>query len=380
MRVKCVDHVLAQYRVPFHEGVRARLAASGVQYDAIFGQPDSAMAMKGDVASLGWERKVTNNYIRVGPFSAVWQPVLKDIWNCDLAIVGQENRLLVNYVAQMLAPFRPSRLAFWGHGRNFQSRHPQGMAERWKRWWAPRCDWWFAYTEETRRHIEALGFPPERITVVHNAVDTRDMQRFAENVTPERLVQRRRELGLSGGNVGVYVGGIYDDKRFPFLIEAADRVRMYIPDFELVIVGGGPEYKSLQAMAAERPWIKLTGPRFGQEKVELMRLGRLFLIPGLVGLAILDAAAIGLPVVTTAFPYHSPEIAYLQDGVNGVIVPDWESIDAYAEVVVTLLSEPDRIQAMSVQARAIAEQYTIENMARNFAEGVMAALAAPKQR
>src|SRR6185312_4963703 len=115
MRVVYVNTALPQYSVPFQEGVRRRLAENGVQYDAVYGQPDRNQAAKADEASLEWARKVTNRYIRIGPYELVWQPVLKEIWSCDLAIVGQENRRVINYVAQLLGRFRPSRLAFWGH-------------------------------------------------------------------------------------------------------------------------------------------------------------------------------------------------------------------------------------------------------------------------
>ena len=54
-----------------------------------------------------------------------------------------------------------------------------------------------------------------------------------------------------------------------------------------------------------------------------MRMSKLFLMPGLLGLAVLDAEVMGLPVVTTRYPWHSPEIAYLRDGETGVIVDAW---------------------------------------------------------
>jgi L-malate glycosyltransferase len=38
------------------------------------------------------------------------------------------------------------------------------------------------------------------------------------------------------------------------------------------------------------------------------------LMPGLVGLAVLDAFADGIPRVTTVIEYHSPEIEYLVPG------------------------------------------------------------------
>lgn len=294
-------------------------------------------------------------------------------------IIGQENRYLLNYPVQLLAGLLARRVALWGHGRNFQARNRDSLAERWKRFWAQRCDWWFAYTDETRRHIEALGFPPDRITVFNNAIDTTELRAAAAAATIERQAARRAELGVSGNNICIFVGGLYPDKRPDFLIAAADLIRAQVADFELIIVGGGESLAMLQSAAAVRPWLKLAGPRFGADKVELMTLAKLFLMPGLLGLAVLDAAAIGLPVVTTAYPYHSPEIAYLEEGVTGVVEQGWESPSAYANAVVSLLADERRRTTMTAAAGRISETLTIEAMAKRFAEGVLQALVSSRR-
>lgn len=380
MRVVYVNTALAQYSVPFQNGARARLAENGVQYEAIYGQPDLDQAAKGDQATLGWERKVTNRYLRVGPFQAVWQPVLKDICGCDLAIVGQENRRLVNYFAQALGRFRPSRLAFWGHGKNFQVEQRLNLAESWKRYWATRCDWWFTYTEATGKLIEGYGFPAERITIFQNAIDTSELRQWADKIGDEELNSLRRQLGITTDKVAIYVGGLYDLKRIDFLIEAAKEVRRRIPEFQLIVVGAGVDRPLVEAAAAKNPWIHYRGPRFGREKAAIFCLGRAFMMPGLVGLAILDGSALGIPVVTTAYPYHSPEIGYLKPGENGLMVDDWRNPAAYADAVVAVLCDDVLRAKLAAGARLMAQTYTIENMIQRFCEGVLAALAAPKRK
>lgn len=380
MRVVYVDIVLAQYTVPFHEGVRKRLAQDGVHYEVIFGQPARNQVKKEDHASLGWERRITNRYFQLGPFPAVWQPVLNYIWHCDLAIVGQENRRLVNYVAQVLAPFRPSKFSFWGHGRNFQAASDSIFTEKWKRFWATRCDWWFTYTEGTRKLIESYGFPPERITVFHNAIDTSQLRRWAHEIGADELDSLRRQLGIATDKVAVYVGGLYDFKRIDFLIEAAKEVRRRIPDFQLIVVGGGTDRPLVEVAAAENPWIHYLGPRFGREKAAIVRLGRAFVMPGAVGLAILDGSALGVPMLTTAYPFHGPEIGYLKPGENGLIVEDWRSYTAYAEAVTAVLCDDTLHAKLAAGARRMAETYTIERMVQSFCDGVLAALSAPKRQ
>ncbi|MEZ0212011.1 MAG: glycosyltransferase family 4 protein [Xanthobacteraceae bacterium] len=370
-RVSYIFPISHHFRYPFHLRLRERLAAHDVDYVVSYCAPYGANLQKNDTVDIPWGHRVP--LLRIGGAQLQWAP--RDVLESDLVIVQQENKLLLNYPCQILSMAGLRKVAFFGHGRNFQAADARSPGERWKRFWATKVDWWFAYTDETRSLLSGLGFPENRITVFNNAVDTSELSATAARVTPERLDQRRRELGLSGHTVGVYVGGLYPDKRLAFLVSALDRIRSEVPDFEFIIAGGGPDLPFVQAAASTRPWLKVVGPRFGDEKVELMLLGSVFLIPGLVGLAILDAATLGLPTITTNYPFHSPEIAYLRDGVNGIIVRPWEDDSEYAAQVIALLRDKRRLSAMSDAARIVGSNYTIEAMADAFSNGVLSALS-----
>lgn len=359
------------YRGPFNERLRELLASHDVDYTVIYSDLGNKQRFKNDTVEIAWGRKVPMTRL----LGLEYQHALRATLGCDLVIVQQENKLLLNYLLQTLSMIGVKRVAFFGHGRNFQSRDPSGRGERLKRFLATKVDWWFGYTDETRRHVESLGFPPERITVFNNAVDTSEVRATIAAVTPERLAARRAELGIADAPVVVFVGSLYPNRRLPFLVDAADRIRGRVPDLTLIVVGGGEQLPLMQELASSRPWIKVMGPRFGADKVELMLLGQLFLMPGLVGLAVVDAGAAALPTVTTAFPYHSPEIAYIEHGANGIVVTDWENPQAYADAVANLLEDPTRLAAMRVAAERMATELTIEAMADRFAEGVLKSLA-----
>ncbi len=371
-RVAYIFPTSHHYRVPFHEHVRDLLAKEQVEYTVIYGDPDEDSQAKFDTLDIAWGRKVAVSHLAGG---LVYQHALREALQCDLVIIQQENRLLLNYVFNILSTLGFKKVAFFGHGRNFQSRKPAGRTERFKRFWATKVDWWFGYTQETRAHLQSLGFPKKRITVFNNSVDTATMREQVAASNGHDRSALAAQLGLMGSKVGVFVGGIYPDKRIPFLIKAADRIRERLHDFELIIVGGGSDLPLAQSLAQSRPWVHVTGPRFGQEKVDLMLLGHVFMMPGLMGLAILDAGIAGLAIATTQFPWHSPEIAYLEPSISGIKVAEWANELAYADEVVRLFEDPGRLKQMRENARAMADRYSIEAMARNFADGVMKALA-----
>jgi glycosyltransferase involved in cell wall biosynthesis len=145
------------------------------------------------------------------------------------------------------------------------------------------------------------------------------------------------------------------------------------------MIGKGPQEEMVRQLAERCEWVTYVGPKNDVEKVPYWALSKVFLMPGLVGLAVLDSFALGVPMVTTAFPYHSPEIDYLRDGENGVMVADWQSARAYANAVISLMGDEARRQRMIAAGREAAGFYTVENMAKNFADGIASALAAPKR-
>jgi glycosyltransferase involved in cell wall biosynthesis len=86
----------------------------------------------------------------------------------------------------------------------------------------------------------------------------------------------------------------------------------------MLFIGAGPDDYLVKRFCADHRWAPYLGPLFGREKVKYCITGQLLLMPGAVGLAILDAIAICTPIVTTNMPFHGPE--YLTSGSNGVMV------------------------------------------------------------
>ena len=326
--------------------------------------------MKNDLVTLDWEERAPTRFWMRDRLIWVQPPPLD---RNEIVLIGQENAILSNYWLQIQRPFG-RRLAYFGHGRNFQAANSNSLAERFKRFWLTKVDWWFAYTQRSADIVAQASFPSNRITVFNNAIDTSAIQAGLAAISgAERDFVRASRFGGSH-NIGVFIGGLYDRKRIGHLIESAIEVRRRVPDFQLMIIGGGPDAPLVEASAARHPWVHAMGPRFGREKTLLASLGRVSLMPGLVGLGVLDSFAYGTPMVTTDLPYHSPEIDYLKDGVNGVIVRDADSVDAYADAVERILLDGawrDRLRAGAAEALEI---YTIEAMAQRFADGVAKAL------
>lgn len=372
--VLCVQRRLTYYRVPFFERLRTVLAQDGVEFDLAYGQPTAEESTKNDAGSISWAHFVPNRYF----FDKLlcWQHPKRLAKNVDLLILTQENKLIFNLWA--LLSGMSKRLAYWGHGRNFQSERNDSIRERFKQWTARHADWWFAYTALSVDAVRVAGVPFERISNLENSVDTTELANQCASIEAGEVDDLRARLGLSGATVGVFIGSLYREKSIPFLLRAAKEIAERVPGFVLVIAGDGPERRLIDEVIPNASWLRYVGVIEGADKATLLMTASVFLNPGMVGLGILDAFVAGIPFVTTDCGKHSPEIAYLRNNENGLLTP--ADLDSFVRAVVNLLNDQHLLAKLRAGALQDAGHYTIENMVQNFRRGVNMALQLPARR
>ena len=367
-----IQQMVLGYRKPFFDRLFVRLADEGVELRVIYSAPNKVEALTRDSVDLPGEYGIkVPAYWLPGRFM-VYQPALHMAMAADLVIVEQASKHLLNYLLLSLRALRKVRLAFWGHGRNWQDDGVKWM-EPVKGFLVRHVDWWFAYTRRVAALVCASGFPEQRVTVVQNSVDLAEIRRALSGFGASQRVAMRDDLGIpAAAPVAVFCGRMHANKMLGYLLAAASAVRASLPDFHLILIGAGPHEQVAQEAASLQTWIHYLGPRFGEEKAKYLALADVFLCPGQVGLAVLDAFAVGLPVITTSVAIHSPEIDYIEHGVNGFVCP----VDgaAYAESIVASLTDPAALQSLRQAALASAECFSLEAMVENFSKGVMACL------
>jgi len=182
-----------------------------------------------------------------------------------------------------------------------------------------------------RELILRHGVAPDRVTVIHNAID-RDLFR------PGDRTAARAAVGVPAGvPLVVSVGHLVTRKRHHVLIEAFARLKRRHPEARLAIVGAvtfEPDYpEHLGRLAGElsvSDSVQFVGNLRQMQVVQWLRAADAFALgterEGCCN-ALLEALACGVPVVTTP---AGDNAWFVKEGVNGYIVPvdDAEAMEA----------------------------------------------------
>lgn len=369
-QVLIIYKFLPQYRMEFFEQLKEALIIDDIKLHLVYGKLKNADSLKKDEVDIPWAQYIPNRTIRIGQTELIWQPCLKNLKGMDLVIVEQANKLLLNYYLMIARHFSSYRFANWGHGRNMQD-DPNSTKNKFKRTYIAQCDWWFAYTKGVKSYLALNGYPEEKITVVQNAIDALELKRHYAGITDREVDELKDELGITGSNVGIYCGGMYKEKRLDFMLEVCKRVKESIADFHMIFIGSGIDSAIVQEAASKHNWIHYVGPKFGMEKVRYFKISSIQLMPGLVGLGIIDSFALETPIFTTQYPFHSPEIEYLENNTNGVITAD--DFQEYSNRIIEVF-KTSKYKDLIEGCRKSSEVYTVENMVANFKNGILSCL------
>lgn len=376
-KVVIFQHRLLHYKAPVFERLRTQCLEKSIDLRLVHGRPTSREKARNDLGYLPWANPVASWSIPLPHNDLIWLPFPDSLADADLVVLMQENRQLSNYPILLSQLWSKRKVAYWGHGANFQTDAPKGLRERWKRLMLKRVDWWFAYTEMTVDILRRAGYPAERITCLNNAINNEAFEHDLASVSDDELQSLRVQLDAPGkALVGLFCGSLYPDKRLDYMIAAGDRIHAALPAFRLVVIGDGPSAVEIRNATENRPWLKWVGVRKGKEKAAWFRLADVVINPGLVGLHILDSFCSGTPMITSAESRHSPEIAYLKNEVNGLVVSG--NAERYANAVISLFSDAPRLEKLKHAALQDAKQYSLTNMVTQFADGIERCLATDK--
>lgn len=168
----------------------------------------------------------------------------------------------------------------------------------------------------------------------------------------------------------VHIGRVAHEKNIGFILEVVARVKRTLPDILLIVAGEGPARRSLQRRCRELGLddncLFLGYFSRGQDLWDCYASGDAFVFASNTetqGLVLLEAMALGTPVISTAI-LGTRDILAAQ---RGCMIAETDVAD-FSDKVIRLLLQPALRQRLSAEAREYVHDWSTVTMSRRMAE------------
>lgn len=227
-----------------------------------------------------------------------------------------------------------------------------------------RADKIIYLSEKMKQELLRNGVKKEKLLKIPNGVDTKEFK-IPEK---EEKIKFKKLLGIGEDiPVIIYTGTIQKKKNLKILIKLAEAMKKEGKKYKVLIVGDGPERKTMEKEVREKElenFIVFTGR---QKNVKsFLYASDIFVLPSFVeGLSnsLLEAASCGLPCVVSDIPGNREVV---EDGRNGFLISpfDWKK---FARAIEILIKNKSLMEKMGMESRKIIEErFSIEKVVEKY--------------
>ncbi len=267
------------------------------------------------------------------------------------------------------------KLVVWTHG--VKSKEMLQPFHSWQSkiqlWVYNKADAVILYSQQRKDILAQYIKQPNKLFVANNTLDTYELERIYNDLKTEGKEGVQNELDFQNKNNLVFIGRLVADKRLDLLFHAFTELENEL-DVGLHIIGSGPEENLVRKYVNGSKNIRYHGPIHElDQSSKYLYAADLMVMPGYVGLSVVHAMAMGCPVVTCVQgengPFHSPEVVYMQHGVNAWFC-DY-SMEGLQKGLANLLSDRQVLKEISVKARqTILEEANLDKFVFGFEQAV----------
>lgn len=288
---------------------------------------------------------------------AAFRKILREIRNGDFGVVlmpMEKKHLLTILYLYVLKHIYKFRLASYNH--HYQDkRHRGGILH-------PLCS--KTVVRLVTRLYDKIVYYTERgmdISIQEGMVHKSKAFYANNTIDIEQIFSLAGQQKNQLGNNILFIGRIVPSKRLDLLIEYFKEIQKVIEDCKLLIIGDGPESAKYQEMSKHIANVHWLGAIVDEAEIcRYAQMSKIVFVPGHSGLSINHSFAYGKPYVTLERETHPPEIDYIINGKNGLILP-MDDKEENVKKILRLLTDNTCYDEMSAAALETAQQLTLEN-------------------
>lgn len=209
-----------------------------------------------------------------------------------------------------------------------------------------------------------------KISTIHNGIDLIDFEKQLLHFTnQERNKIKQKLFNAENGDIIITsIAALHPRKGLKYLIKAFSKVIIKKTDCKLIIIGEGPERKSLEKLIKNLDLFNKIMLLGYQENIpKILKTSQMFILPSIkeaFGLVLLEAMAAQLPIIASNVG-GIPEI--IQNHKNGELIES-SNENALADKIIELLTNQALAQKLAFIGHHDVKNFDIKNMAKKTEE------------
>jgi glycosyltransferase involved in cell wall biosynthesis len=344
-----LDRVMHYHVATFRE-LERRLEGEGGQFILVAGHN-----RRSDKGRIGMSEPIVRRQLFISYYERTlrtytfrWQPKLASVVRRikpDLLIVAGHIGDLTYWRLGLSGKFK---YVTWQCGYEY---HPGPIKNILTKKFLRQYDHHLAYHTSAKNYLLSHGVSESRITVIHNTINEREV-----GILPRQHARRivSAELGIPDDRpIVLFVGAILAEKRLENLLDAVRRLGPLLAS--VVIVGDGPALDTLKSASTDLDYVRYPG-RAVADVSRFFDAADIFVLPGTGGLAINEAMAHGLPIISGYADGSATDL--VTDGVNGYILKTGHAEEIAMYLRVLLNDREARLQMGEASRKRITTKYS----------------------
>jgi glycosyltransferase involved in cell wall biosynthesis len=369
MKIVILHPILPAYRKDFFELLNKQLKKKGIELTVMHGTSHFKQINSDTDPTYPTVPLLTREGRFLGYRIVRWKGVFSKLRSIspDMVIILFSPGNLTFWLVQLYCYYNKIKVGIWSNGSVRQEI--TGLKKKIRgiflNFFLFRALFHLSYGSRYKKELLALGIEESKIFVAQNTINVEKIISFCAGRKPEKSGEYLTFLS---------VGVLIRDKNLSNAIRAVSRLIRENYKVHFDIIGKGTIIEELRALVKEEKMEKnifVLGYKSDAEIPQYFLNADVFIMPGTGGLAINEAMAYGLPLISTIA--DGTIIDLLIEGQNGYYVDEMASVDNLYEVCKrTLKKEKNELIEMGNLSRQIVtEKATLQNMVNNFEKAIL---------
>jgi glycosyltransferase involved in cell wall biosynthesis len=298
---------------------------------------------------------VKNYYLNLKGIPICFQMNMGQIYRLkpDIIVILDNIKIISNVFIYILSFFLDFKIIYYTHGLNngeFTSQKGivSKVTELLRSFFLRKSTAIIAYTSKVNDYLVGQKkICQEKIFTASNTLDTELLVTELRNVSNTDTEKLTKALDIEDKFVICFLGRLTPQKNIKLFIDVIKKLQNNY-SVSGIIIGDGPLITWCKKYTNDNNItdIHIVGEKSGLELACYLKLAHLMFLPQHVGLAIVHSFIANIPFITGKATNHGPEIEYLMNGYNGILV-NHPTIDNFAYEVGKLIINKSQLMEMS---------------------------------